>query len=264
MGIRHQPQMVGSGWCSLGHHPRSQIRWLQLLQEDRVGRLRLQDRLLHVVGWQQGEGHLGRQGLAPVRRGCYQGQRPRLVQSHLPTRTQRRHLLLWLLGNGHPLQKTRGQDAQPIRCQVLARDLGFQAPLLAFLRERGGRTIHLRQGRVDLVKTTTRQSSGLPLLGSRSPHHHHHHLLPWPTSGEWEQKPRCCYSYFSFTSLQSGFYSQSSVVFKFRREFHVKNVFCFRLSFLSHFPIISLLYLFCIELLPIIYIYNPYLYCIVF
>merc|ERR1712002_988706 len=71
------------------------------------------------------------------------------VQSHLPTRTQRRHLLLWLLGNGHPLQKTRGQDAQPIRCQVLARDLGFQAPLLAFLRERGGRTIHLRQGRVE-------------------------------------------------------------------------------------------------------------------
>merc|ERR1711872_695368 len=59
-----------------------------------------------------------------------------------------------------------------------------------------------------LAKTSTRQSSGPPLLGSRSPnHHHHHHLLPWPTTGEWEQKPRCCYSYFSFTSLQSGFYS---------------------------------------------------------
>merc|ERR1712142_940934 len=106
----------------------------------------------------------------------------------------------------------------------------------------------------DLAKTSTRQSSGPPLLGSRSPHHHHHRLLPWPTSGEWEQKPRCCYSYLSFTSLQLGFYSQSSVVFKFRREFHVKNVFCFRLSFLSHFPIILLLFLFCIELLPIIYI----------
>merc|ERR1711872_106541 len=90
-------------------------------------------------------------------------------------------------------------------------------------------------------KTSTRQSSGPPLLGSRSPHHHHH-LLPWPTSGEWEQKPRCCYSYFSFTSLQSGFYSQSSVVFKFKREFHVKKMFCFRLSFLSHFPIILLFF----------------------
>merc|ERR1712042_365992 len=164
----------------------------------------------------------------------------------------------WLLGNGHPLQKTRGQDAQPIRCQVLARNLGFQAPLLAFLRERGGRTIHVRQGRVDLTKTlSTRQSSGPPLVGSRSPHHHHHHhLLPWPTSGEWEQKPRCCYSYFSFTSLQSGFYSQSSVVFKFRREFHVKKMFFFRLSFLSHFPIILLLYLFCIELLLMIYVFH--------
>merc|ERR1712002_362318 len=186
----------------------------------------------------------GRQGLAPVRRGYSQGQRPRLVQSHLPTRTQRRHLLLWLLGNGHPLQKTRGQNAQPIRCQVLARDLGFQAPLLAFLRERGGRTIHLRQGRVDLAKTSTRQSSGPPLLGSRSPHHHHHHLLPWPTSGEWEQKPRCYYSYFSFTSLQSGFYSQSSVVSNLEGSFTLKK--CFLLSSiifvsLSYYSIIILI-----------------------
>merc|ERR1712137_1067863 len=49
----------------------------------------------------------------------------------------------------------------------------------------------------DLAKTlSTRQSSGPPLLGSRSPHHHHHHhLLPWPTSGEWEQKLHCYYSY---------------------------------------------------------------------
>merc|ERR1712121_315053 len=158
--------------------------------------------------------------------------------------------------------------------QVLARDLGFQAPLLALLRERGGRAIHLRQGRVDLVKTTTRQSSGPPLLGSRSPHHHHLHLLPWPTSGEWEQKPRCCYSSFTsrhvtsymllVTSLQSGFYSQSSVVSKIsRREFHV-NICCFRLSFfVSLSPIILLLYLFCIELLPIIYIFKlSLLYCI--
>merc|ERR1711872_642172 len=106
----------------------------------------------------------------------------------------------------------------------------------------------------DLAKTLSfRQSSGPPLLGSRSPHHHHHHLLPWPTSGEWEQKPRCCYSYFSFTSLQSGFYSQSSVVSNLEGSFTFK-MFCFRLSFLSHFPLILLLYLFCIELSPIIYI----------
>merc|ERR1712200_180213 len=160
------------------------------------------------------------------------------------------------MGGSRPAASCGGrqQGEGHLGCQGLARDLGFQAPLLAFLRERGGRTIHLRQGRVDLAKTLTRQSSGPPLLASRSPHHHHHHLLPWPTSGEWEQKPRCCYSYFSFTSLQSGFYSQSSVVFRFKGEFHVKKMFCFRLSFLSHFPIILLLYLFCIELSPIIYI----------
>merc|ERR1712168_986856 len=79
----------------------------------------------------------------------------------------------------------------------------------------------------DLAKTSTRQSSGPPLLGSRSPHHHHHHLLPWPTSGEWEQKPRCCYSYFSFTSLQSGFYSQSSVVSNLKGSFTLKKCFAF-------------------------------------
>merc|ERR1712090_72650 len=98
--------------------------------------------------------------------------------------------------------------------------------------ERGGRTIHLRQGRVDLAKTSTRQSSGPPLLGSRSPHHHHHHLLPWPTSGEWEQKPRCCYSYFSFTSLQSGFYSQSSVVSNLEGSFTL-NVLLSSIIFVS-------------------------------
>merc|ERR1712090_14191 len=117
--------------------------------------------------------------------------------------------------------------------------------------ERGGRTIHLRQGRVDLAKTSTRQSSGPPLLGSRSPHHHHHHLLPWPTSGEWEQKPRCCYSYFSFTSLQSGFYSQSSVVSNLKGSFTLKKCF----AFVYHFCLTFLLfyyYSYFIELLPII------------
>merc|ERR1712168_722675 len=80
----------------------------------------------------------------------------------------------------------------------------------------------------DLAKTlSTRQSSGPLLLGSRSPHHHHHHLLPWPTTGEWEQKPRCCYSYFSFTSLQSGFYSQSSVVSNLKGSFTLKKCFAF-------------------------------------
>merc|ERR1711915_1019541 len=63
-----------------------------------------------------------------------------------------------------------------------------------------------------------------------------------------------CYSYFSFTSLQLGFYSQSSVVSNLKGSFTLK-MFCFRLSFLSHFPIILLLYLFYIELMPIIYIF---------
>merc|ERR1711942_612355 len=53
-------------------------------------------------------------------------------------------LLQRLLGNGHPLQKTKPQDAQSLRGQVLARDLGFQASLLALLRERGGSRVHLR------------------------------------------------------------------------------------------------------------------------
>merc|ERR1712200_238726 len=150
------------------------------------------------------------------------------------------------MGGSRPAASCGGrqQGEGHLGCQGLARDLGFQAPLLAFLRERGGRTIHLRQGRVDIAKTLTRQSSGPPLLGSRSPHHHHHHLLPWPTSGEWEQKPRCCYSYFSFTSLQSGFYSQSSVVSNLEGSFTLKKCF----AFVYHF-FVSLSYYFIIILI---------------
>merc|ERR1712042_390082 len=46
-GIRHQPPLVGPRW--------------------------LQDRLLLVVGWQQRQGHLGREKLAPIRRRCPKG-----------------------------------------------------------------------------------------------------------------------------------------------------------------------------------------------
>merc|ERR1712168_1478354 len=128
---------------------------------------------------------------------------------------------------------------------------GIPSPITGIsTRERRSNIPLTTRSSKDLAKTSTRQSSGPPLLGSRSPHHHHH-LLPWPTSGEWEQKPRCYYSYFSFTSLQSGFYSQSSVVSNLEGSFTLK-MFRFPLSFLSHFPITLLLYLFCIELSPII------------
>merc|ERR1712179_466338 len=120
--------------------------------------------------------------------------------------------------------------------------------------------IHFRKGRVDLAKTfSTRQSSGPPLLGSRSPnHHHHHHLLPWPTSGEWEQKPRCCYSYFSFTSLQSGFYSHSSVVSNLKGSFTLKKCFAFVYHFCLTFLLFYYYTYFVLNCLPIICSANFY------
>merc|ERR1712121_149647 len=128
-------------WFSV---PRYQIRRHSREQKNSAGRQRIRSRQSDDVGRQQGQGRLDRQELAPVCPRPPQGRPPHLVQRHLPVRTQQRQLLQRLLGNGHPLQKTQPQDAQPLRGQVLARDLGFQASLLALLRERGGGGIHLR------------------------------------------------------------------------------------------------------------------------
>merc|ERR1711872_502190 len=84
--------------------------------------------------------------------------------------------------------------------------------------------------------------------------HHHHHLLPWPTSGEWEQKTRCCYSYLSFTSLQSGFYSQSSVVSNLEGSFTLKKCFAFVYHFCLTFLLFYYYTYFVLNCLPIIYI----------